>query len=496
MARTKQIQRAVTPRSATSRGGRPVSRPALAGLVTSTLAAFWAVAMLTSFGQVLYVYLFVFTEYYAGVVVLVLLSLTVMAGLVATDRLVLMIRHRVLLQSTHRAMGTIAIGALVLHILTKIALGRAGALDPVLPFVSGRGLYIGLGTVAGYLMVSVLWTGIVRARFAGKGKPWMWRALHSGAYVSWPIALAHGLNAGRPPATWVVLSYLACVLLVVAAMIVRVSVSLGRKRKEGGQTTSAMKPIGIMAEDAGESRGSAGGAAKRRPGARVSREEDWYSGLRAKPGDPMSGSWGSGGESPVRETRRRPANRFAVPEVPRRRLVEDAPPVDPWEERGGRVYPPPAAEEEAPAYQPPAPEEPWDSPRRWSAATEPAPTDDSFDSASTNYWERPKRWSAEAEPAPRRGRRSGARHSREDEETADFADDPVPVSGYVGSSAVSGYVPSSAAVPVDDDTPTLINLASRRAMRDAEGGSSRSRRKRAASEVDGAYWTRLRGEAQ
>ncbi|MFD0819753.1 translation initiation factor III, partial [Micromonospora zhanjiangensis] len=338
MARTKEIQRPVTPRSASSRTGRSIPKPAIAGLVASGLAAFWAMAMLTSFGQILYVYLFVFTEFYAGVVVLVLLSMTVMAGLVATDRLVLMIRHRVLLQSAHRAMGTVAVGALVLHILTKIAIGRAGALDSVVPFVSGRGVYIGLGTVAGYLMVAVLWTGIVRMRFVGKGKPWMWRALHSTAYVSWPIALFHGLNAGRPPATWVVVSYLVCVLGVVATMIVRVSVSIGRKSKESGSTTGSLKPVGKMAEatdkvrGSDKARGSTEGATRRRPGARVSSEEGWYQGLKSGPNDPKIDSWGANGESTVRETRRRSANRFTVPEVPRGRPAEDAPPADPWSE--------------------------------------------------------------------------------------------------------------------------------------------------------------------
>src|SRR5205085_4535756 len=41
-------------------------------------------------------------EYYAGVFTLVALSIAVMVGLIATDRMVLTIRHRILLQAAHR----------------------------------------------------------------------------------------------------------------------------------------------------------------------------------------------------------------------------------------------------------------------------------------------------------------------------------------------------------------------------------------------------------
>ncbi|WP_243422762.1 hypothetical protein [Micromonospora globispora] len=50
-------------------------------------------------------------------------------------------------------------------------------------------------------------------------------------------------------------------------------------------------------------------------------------------------------------------------------------------------------------------------------------------------------------------------------------------------------------MPVDD-TPTLVDLASRRALR-AAGESRSGRRRRASAEaVDGAYWAGLRGEAR
>ncbi|SNT00146.1 hypothetical protein SAMN05421812_102695 [Asanoa hainanensis] len=169
-------------------------------------------------------------EYAAGVVTLVLLTLAVMVGVLATDRTVLRPRHRVLLQPVHSALSVLAVGAVVLHVVSMIAKGYASTLDVLLPFLGGRSFEVGMGALALYLMVSVFWTGLIRARFAGSGRPWLWRVLHSGAYAAWPIALYHGFEAGRAAAAWVELSYFACALAVVATLLARLAGLFARKR--------------------------------------------------------------------------------------------------------------------------------------------------------------------------------------------------------------------------------------------------------------------------
>ncbi|WP_246605901.1 translation initiation factor III [Paractinoplanes toevensis] len=183
-------------------------------------------------GRVVYVYVFMYLEFYMGVLVLVSISVTIMVGLVSTDRLVLSIRQRVFLQSIHRTTGVIAVVALFFHLWTKAAEGHIRVIDIFIPFIaqSNKALYIGLGQVTAYLLVLVIWTGIARARFIGRGKPWMWRALHSISYLMWPIALLHGLGAGRAAKPWVVVSYIICVLLVLIGLAVRLSVSLNRRK--------------------------------------------------------------------------------------------------------------------------------------------------------------------------------------------------------------------------------------------------------------------------
>ncbi len=163
---------------------------------------------------------FAFLDRYAGVVVLVSLSLAVMLGLACTDRLVLPIRFRILFQDVHRATALIGVGFLAVHIVAKVIASEAAALEAVVPFF--RSIPVGLGTVAGYLMVMVAALGVFRLRYLNKGRPWVWRLLHSTAYLCWPIGLVHGLSAGRPAASWVTLSYAACLVAVGFGLLVRV----------------------------------------------------------------------------------------------------------------------------------------------------------------------------------------------------------------------------------------------------------------------------------
>jgi hypothetical protein len=270
MARTKVNQRSASrvdvPMGAT--GGRtPPSKLTIALLGVCVISALWALAMLMPPGRVAYYYFFAYSEFYMGVISLVALSITVMVGLVATDRLVLSIRQRVLLQSAHRTTGVIAVTALFVHVWTKLMEEHIRVIDIFIPFLSpGNRVFVGLGTMSGLIMVMVMWTGIARARFIGRGKPWMWRSVHAISYLMWPIALVHGLSAGRAAATYVTVSYVLCVLLVLVGLAVRLSVSLNRRKDFSSTSTGSMKPVGSLVPTAAPS------AKKRGPGRR--READ------------------------------------------------------------------------------------------------------------------------------------------------------------------------------------------------------------------------------
>ncbi|BBH71322.1 hypothetical protein ACTI_80070 [Actinoplanes sp. OR16] len=400
MARSKNNQRAAAPRVAVdvgSTGTRPASRTAIALLVVCVLAALWAVAMMTKPGRVGYYYFFIYAEYYMGVISLVSLSITIMVGLVATDRLVLSIRQRVLLQSTHRTTGLIAVTALVVHVWTKYAEEHIRLIDIAIPFLlPGNSLYVGLGTISGWIMVLVMWTGIARSKFIGRGKPWMWRGIHSISYLMWPIALMHGLSAGRPAATWVTVSYVVCVLGVLVGLAVRLSVSLNRKKDFSSAAGTGIKPVGQLVPT---------GAAPKRRGRRGG---DATGDLMAPPGPATTAAWVPAAPPvpPPAPPVARPVSPAAPPMMP-----AAAAPVSPAPAGYQAGYP---AELEAPA------------PRQRRSAED----DDRYDTATRAMSRRDiedERYRYEDEPAPRsRGGRTQEMYDEGPRRGRRFDDDEPP----------------------------------------------------------------------
>ncbi|WP_242892216.1 hypothetical protein [Actinomadura litoris] len=192
-----------------------------------------------------------FLSFYAGVFTLLAMTAAVMSGLLATERLILGIRHRVLAQGVHRASAVLAVAMVVAHIAVKVVGGLAAPEQIAVP---GPGA-VGLGTLAFELMLLVVVTGLLRARFAFRGRPWVWRMMHAVSYVSWPLAIVHGLTAGRVAANWVVLSYVLSVAGVALALLTRMIVVV-RPRE-----------VRRAGEDAGERRAAPG--SRTAPGSRA-----------------------------------------------------------------------------------------------------------------------------------------------------------------------------------------------------------------------------------
>ncbi|MGW2020225.1 hypothetical protein [Streptomyces sp. NPDC001927] len=164
-------------------------------------------------------------DFTSGVLSLVSLTASVAWGLIASDRLLLSTRHRLLAQGIHRATAVAALGFLLLHGTVKVALGRVEPVGALLPFglgVTGSSALIGFGSLAGLLMVVTAATGALRSTLAGRSRfAARWRPLHMLAYPAWCFALVHGLYAGRPAATWVLVMYCLALTAVAAAVSLR-----------------------------------------------------------------------------------------------------------------------------------------------------------------------------------------------------------------------------------------------------------------------------------
>ncbi|MET7434594.1 cytochrome b/b6 domain-containing protein [Streptomyces flaveolus] len=166
-----------------------------------------------------------FLNFGAGVLSLVSLSCSVIWGLFAQDRIFLNTRQRIIGQAVHRTTAVASIAFLLLHITTKIALGHTKLIAAIIPFslgVTGIAGLIGLGSLAGLLMIFVGITGALRSNFATPAPvAARWRAMHMLAYPAWCAALIHGLYAGRSAKPVFVILYSLSLLGVMGALALR-----------------------------------------------------------------------------------------------------------------------------------------------------------------------------------------------------------------------------------------------------------------------------------
>ncbi|MEU8645766.1 ferric reductase-like transmembrane domain-containing protein [Streptomyces sp. NPDC048674] len=166
-----------------------------------------------------------FLNFGAGVLSLVALSCSVIWGLVATDRIFLNTRQRLVAQAVHRTTAVSSVAFLFLHITVKLALDHTTLLAALVPFglgVTGTAGLIGFGSLAALLMVFTAITGALRSAFASPAPiAARWRAVHMLAYPAWCSALVHGLYAGRQAKPIFTILYSLCLVAVMGALALR-----------------------------------------------------------------------------------------------------------------------------------------------------------------------------------------------------------------------------------------------------------------------------------
>ncbi|MFJ3641752.1 cytochrome b/b6 domain-containing protein [Streptomyces sp. NPDC090108] len=221
-----------------------------------------------------------FLNFGAGVLSLVSLSCSVIWGLFAQDRIFLNTRQRIVGQAVHRTTAVASIAFLLLHITTKIALDHTQVIAALIPFslgFTGSGGLIGLGSLAGLLMIFVGVTGALRSNFAAPAPvAARWRAMHMLAYPAWCAALVHGLYAGRQAKPVFVILYSISLLGVMAALALRSAPRPVKRRLAdrlvrvfGSSEMSGMDELEASRSRAGEGRGQGfeGRREQRRAGA-------------------------------------------------------------------------------------------------------------------------------------------------------------------------------------------------------------------------------------
>jgi predicted ferric reductase len=163
-----------------------------------------------------------------GLVTLLMLTASVLLGLLVAGRFSSQRWPRFLTQGLHRNVSLLVLVFLVLHVgttvldtYTSIPLSAA-----FVPFASAyKTGWLSLGAVALDLLVALVVTSLVRDRMGYR----TWRRLHWLAYACWPVAVAHGLGIGTDRSvTWVIALTLGCVGCVGVAAAWRI-VSFGAR---------------------------------------------------------------------------------------------------------------------------------------------------------------------------------------------------------------------------------------------------------------------------
>ena len=159
----------------------------------------------------------------AGMVSLVLLSATVVLGLIASVGSTTERWPRFLSQAVHRNLSLYCLGFIALHIVSTVADGYVpiGFVNAVIPFQSAyRPIWVGFGALAFDMLLAVAITSGLRRRIGTAA----WRGVHWLAYACWPIAVVHGLGSGSDPRLpGALLVFIVCIGSVTAAVVWRLA---------------------------------------------------------------------------------------------------------------------------------------------------------------------------------------------------------------------------------------------------------------------------------
>lgn len=152
-----------------------------------------------------------------GLVTLMLLTLSVLLGVLTAGRFASGKWPRFLTMGLHRNLSLVVLIFLGLHVLTTVidTYTHIPVTAAFLPFASSYkgGVWLSLGAVALDLLVALVITSLVRMRIGHR----TWRRLHWAAYACWPVALLHGLGIGTDTRSLVVYIFtLACITSVAA----------------------------------------------------------------------------------------------------------------------------------------------------------------------------------------------------------------------------------------------------------------------------------------
>lgn len=156
-----------------------------------------------------------------GVSTLIVLTITVVLGIVTSVRWSGEATPGFVVADVHRNFSLLAIFLLLAHIATTVLdpYARITVRDALVPVGAAyRPVWLGLGVGAAEILMAVAASSILRGRIGHRP----WRLIHWTAYASWPLAVVHGLGTGSDSqAAWMIAVVGWCMAAVLIALAYR-----------------------------------------------------------------------------------------------------------------------------------------------------------------------------------------------------------------------------------------------------------------------------------
>lgn len=174
-----------------------------------------------------------------GIIALILLTGTVVLGVLGTARVATERWPRIVTAGLHKNLALTAAALVAVHVLTTILdpFVSIGLVAAFVPFTSAyRPIWLSLGAVAFDLLLAVIITSLLRDRLNHRA----WQVVHLLVYVCWPVALWHALGTGTDTRLhWVLAIDIACVLALALAVWWRLSLTSSAAVRRFGLLTLA-----------------------------------------------------------------------------------------------------------------------------------------------------------------------------------------------------------------------------------------------------------------
>ncbi len=152
-----------------------------------------------------------------GVVLLVVFSLTVLLGVLATDRSMSPWWPRFVTQGLHRALAALSVLLLLSHAVSAVVDEYVDIRwwQAVVPFGADyQPVWMALGAVALDLTAVVAATSLARSRMPHRA----WFLVHLTTYAAWLAGVVHGIGIGTDRSTpWLAAATASCVVGVLLA---------------------------------------------------------------------------------------------------------------------------------------------------------------------------------------------------------------------------------------------------------------------------------------